>query len=99
MGFAFPLGIMTALSIYMCDYVPREDIQTPGRTCYKVMAVGAISEWLYLITSISWSASVAWDQFTGAAGRAARQRQEEEEREVESPIGNLPSYRSRAPTF
>ena len=82
MGFAFPLGLMTTVSIYMCEYQDIEEIQTPGRTCYKVMAMGAIAEWLYLLTSVSWSASIAFELFTALPAEHAREREEDMERKA-----------------
>lgn len=46
MCFAFPLGLTTTISIYMCEYQDLDGIRTPRRKCYKVMALGGIAEWL-----------------------------------------------------
>ena len=82
MSLAFPLGLMTTVSIYMCDFQDLAGMRTPGNRCYKVMAMGAIAEWLFLITSVSWSASVAFELFTAVPAEEAREREETEERKA-----------------
>ena len=92
MCFAFPLGLMTTISIYMCEYQDLDDIRTPGRKCYKVMALGGIAEWLYLLTSMSWSASIAFELFTAMPGEEAREHQEKEERKALIEEGAEPEW-------
>ena len=99
MCFAFPLGLMTTVSIYTCEYQDLDEIQTPGRKCYKVMAMGAIAEWLYLITSVSWSASIAFELFTALPAEEAREREEEEERKSLLVVEGLEGDWSRTSTL
>ena len=83
----------------MCEYQDLEEIQTPGRKCYRVMAMSAIAEWLYLITSVSWSASIAFELFTAMPAEEAREREEEEERKSLLVMEGLEGEWSRTSTL
>ncbi|KIX92480.1 uncharacterized protein Z520_11800 [Fonsecaea multimorphosa CBS 102226] len=62
--FAFPLALMTNVAIFGCSGSKPADIQTPGTRCYWIMALGAPAEWLYALTTVSWSLAIAFDVYS-----------------------------------
>jgi hypothetical protein len=58
------LAVMTNVAIFGCNHADLKEIQTPGTKCYRIMALGAPAEWLYALTTVSWSLTIAFDIYT-----------------------------------
>ncbi|KAH0841941.1 hypothetical protein FOPE_06898 [Fonsecaea pedrosoi] len=86
LGLAFPLAVMTNVAIFGCSESNPETIQTPGTTCYRIMALGAPAEWLYALTTVSWSLAIAFDIYTTPIVSKAKSQQDQTATEMlESP--------------
>ncbi|KIW29542.1 uncharacterized protein PV07_05354 [Cladophialophora immunda] len=77
--FAFPLALMTNIAIFGCNGSKPEDIQTPGTRCYRIMALGAPAEWLYALTTVSWSLAIAFDVYTTPIVSKVKSQQDQAE--------------------
>ena len=49
---------MTMIGIYGCDTNPL--IQTPGSTCYRIVALSAPAEWILSLCFINYLAAMAY---------------------------------------
>jgi hypothetical protein len=72
---------MMEVAIFGCNSASPADIQTPGTTCYRIMALGAPAEWLYALTTVAWSLAIAFDVYTSpVVGRIKAEQDEAEMR-------------------
>ncbi|EXJ76648.1 uncharacterized protein A1O5_01156 [Cladophialophora psammophila CBS 110553] len=80
--FAFPLALMTNIAIFGCNGSKPEEIQTPGTRCYRIMALGAPAEWLYALTTVSWSLAIAFDVYATPIVSKVKSQQDQAEIEL-----------------
>ena len=83
------LALMTDVAIFACHGARATEIQTPGTRCYRIMAIGAPAEWLYAVTTISWTLTIAFDIYTTPIVNEVITQQDQAERRLLSP--NPPS--------
>jgi hypothetical protein len=66
----FPVAILANIGIYAC--MNETDIQTPGTSCYIIVAIAAIADWTYALIDISFVLNLAYDIYHHDHLEAAR---------------------------
>lgn len=84
------------VAIFGCHSASAEEIQTPGAKCYRIMAMGAPAEWVYALTTISWSLTIAFDIYILPIVGEVKSKQDEAEMQLlqpgpYNPYSQLPS--------
>jgi hypothetical protein len=67
---AFPVAILANIGIYGC--MNETEIQTPGTSCYIIVAIAAIADWTYALIDISFVLNLAYDIYHHDHLEAAR---------------------------
>lgn len=76
---------MMEVAIFGCHSATAKDIQTSGTKCYRIIAAGAPAEWVYALTTASWSLSLAFDIYITPIVGQAKSKQDQEETELLAP--------------
>ena len=56
---AIPVAILANIGIYAC--MNETEIQTPGTSCYIIVAIAAAADWTYALIDISFVLNLAYD--------------------------------------
>ncbi|KAK5296891.1 hypothetical protein LTR99_008532 [Exophiala xenobiotica] len=82
---ALPTATMMEVAIFGCHSASVDEIQTPGAKCYRIMAMGAPAEWVYALTTISWSLTIAFDIYILPIVGEVKSRQDGAEMQLFGP--------------
>jgi hypothetical protein len=67
---AFPVAILANIGIYAC--MNETETQTPGTSCYIIVAISAVADWMYALIDISFVVNLAYDIYHHDHLEAAR---------------------------
>ncbi|KIW12081.1 hypothetical protein PV08_09355 [Exophiala spinifera] len=87
---ALPTATMMEVAVFGCHRATAKNIQTPGTKCYRITAAGAPAEWIYALTTVSWSLSLAFDIYITPIIGQAKSKQDLEEANLLAPDGYSP---------
>ena len=94
---------MTNVAIFSCSHADHKDIQTPGTKCYRIMALGAPAEWLYAMTTVSWTLTIAFDVYITPLIHDVKSSQDEAEMallvSVQRGKSDMSAHGSLSPDF
>jgi hypothetical protein len=86
---AFPVAILANIGIYAC--MNETETQTPGTSCYIIVAIAAIADWTCALVDISFVLNLAYDIYHHDHIEASRGVDAEAVGDIEShlPVGEV----------